>query len=66
MLLGAHHPGARGQRPPRNFVDYAVGFRIISSRIGDATITVADEAGNNRIEVDQELLYRACRCLCAA
>ena len=62
VLPRTHHPGSRIQRTPRNFVDHAIGLGIIGGRVNDAAVDVADEAGNDRIKIDQKLLNGACGC----
>src|SRR5258707_15893972 len=60
--LRPQDPGPSVQRPPRDFVDHAIGLGIVRSWIYNAAIDVADEAGNNCIEIDQKLIEGAYGC----
>jgi hypothetical protein len=53
---------ARAERPPGDFADDAVGLRVIGRRISNASIDIAHQAGDDRVQVHQKLVYGAGSC----
>src|ERR1700730_13604781 len=62
VLPRTHHPGSRIQRAPRDFVDHAIVLGIIGGRVKVAAFDGSEEAGNDRIKIDEKLLDGACGC----